>query len=128
MTLVIWSLFIATLLPFIAKIPLAYAMHQAGGYDNAHPREQQKKLSDFGSRALAAHQNAFESLIIFACAILTALATNTHSALIDYLAISHIVSRILYNLLYLFNISTLRSLIWFIATSCSFSILWQCLG
>ncbi|NQY04092.1 MAG: MAPEG family protein, partial [Halieaceae bacterium] len=56
-------------------------------------------------------------------AILTALATNTHSALIDYLAISHIVSRILYNLLYLFNISTLRSLIWFIATGCSFSIL-----
>jgi len=47
---------------------LCYA--EVWGYNNSHPREQQSKLTGFGARALTAHQNAFESLIIFAPAVL----------------------------------------------------------
>ena len=75
MTTLIWCLFIAALLPFIAKGPVAYAMNKLGGYNNNHPREQQSNLTGFGARALAAHQNAFESLMIFAPAVLLAIAT-----------------------------------------------------
>lgn len=57
-------LFIAMLLPYLAKGPVAWAMVKAGGYDNHHPRTQQAQLTGFGARALAGHQNAFESLLI----------------------------------------------------------------
>lgn len=127
MTILIICLFIATLLPYLAKVPVAYAMNQIGGYDNYHPREQQSKLSGFGARALAAHQNAFESLIIFAPAVLLAIALNNVSELITQLAIAHVCARILYNILYLLNFDKLRSLIWFVATASSFTIIWQCI-
>ncbi|MFT5722622.1 MAG: putative MAPEG superfamily protein [Motiliproteus sp.] len=122
-----WCLFIAALLPFIAKIPLVLAMNKAGGYDNNHPREQQASLKGFGARALAAHQNSFESLIIFSAAVLLAVATNTTGETIQLLAMVHIGARVIYNILYLINIGVLRSCFWAVAIGCSFSIIWQCI-
>lgn len=127
MTTLIYCLFIATLLPFLAKGPVAYAMSKLGGYNNNHPREQQSKLTGFGARALAAHQNAFESLIIFAPAVLLAISTQHIGSNITLLAIVHVCARVLYNILYLMNIDKLRSLVWGIATICSFAIIWQCI-
>lgn len=127
MTTLIVCLFIAALLPYLAKVPVAYAMQKAGGYDNNHPRAQQNALTGFGARALAAHQNAFESLIIFAPAILLAITTNTTGDTIVNLAIVHVIARILFNVLYLYNISTLRSLVWSVATIASFSIIYRCI-
>jgi uncharacterized MAPEG superfamily protein len=127
MLTLIWCLFIATLLPYLAKGPVAYAMNKLGGYNNHHPRNQQSQLTGFGARALAAHQNAFESLIIFAPAVLIAITTQNTGENIELLAIVHVCSRILYNVLYLTNIDKLRSLVWGIATFSSFSIIWQCI-
>ena len=127
MITLIWCLIIAALLPFIAKVPVGVAMNKAGGYDNNHPREQQAKLEGFGARALAAHQNAFESLIIFSAAVLLAIATNTLSETVQWLAIAHVASRVIYNVLYLANISTFRSIIWMAGIVCSFAIMWQCI-
>jgi uncharacterized MAPEG superfamily protein len=127
MITLIWCLFIATLLPYLAKGPVAYAMNKLGGYNNHHPRNQQNQLTGFGARALAAHQNAFESLIIFAPAVLIAITTQNTGENIELLAIVHVCSRILYNVLYLTNIDKLRSLVWGIATFSSFSIIWQCI-
>ncbi|TWX69750.1 MAPEG family protein [Colwellia demingiae] len=127
MTTLIICLFLALLLPLLAKAPVAYAMAKFGGYNNNHPREQQSKLTGFGARALAAHQNAFESVILFAPAIVLALATgNTHQAVI-VLAIVHIISRVLYNIFYLLNIGLFRSIVWGVATLCSFAIVYQCI-
>lgn len=127
MTTLIWCLFIATLLPLLAKGPVAYAMNKLGGYNNNHPREQQSKLTGFGARALAAHQNAFESLMIFAPAVLLAIATQHTGENITLLAIVHICARVAYNLLYLMDIDKVRSLVWFVATLSSFTIIWQCI-
>jgi uncharacterized MAPEG superfamily protein len=127
LTTLILCLIAAALLPYIAKVPLAFAMNKAGGYDNHHPREQQLNLEGFGARALAAHQNAFESLIIFAAAILLAVATNTSHETVQLLAMIHVAARIIYNLLYLLNIGTVRSIVWLIGIACSFAIMWQCL-
>ncbi|MDO6426383.1 MAPEG family protein [Thalassotalea sp. 1_MG-2023] len=127
MTILISCLLIALLLPFIAKLPVAIAMHKLGGYNNKAPRSQQAKLTGFGARALAAHQNAFESVIIFAPAVILAIATNHTGELIQQLAVAHIVARMFYHILYLANISTLRSIIWGIGLLCALSIVWQCL-
>lgn len=122
----IYSLIVAGLLPYLAKIPVAIAMHEAGSYDNHYPREQQAKLKGFGARALAAHQNAFESLIVFSSAILLAIATGTTNENIQLLAILHVGFRVLYHMLYLLNIGFLRSVCWAVAIGCSFIIMGQC--
>lgn len=127
MTTLIICLFIAALLPFVAKIPVAIAMHKLNGYNNNHPRSQQAKLTGFGARALAAHQNAFESLAVFAPAILLAIATHNTGALIEQLAIAHVVARVFYNIAYLINLGTIRSIIWAIGTISSFTIIYQCI-
>ena len=127
MTILIICLFIALLLPFLAKAPLALAMSQLGGYNNNHPRSQQNQLTGFGARALAAHLNAFESLIIFAPAILLAIATLNTNSLVINLAITHVAARIAYHIFYLTNFGKLRSMVWFIATVCSFTIVYLCI-
>ena len=127
MTILIWCLFIAALLPLLAKGPVAYAMNKLGGYNNNHPREQQSKLTGFGARALAAHQNAFESLMIFAPAVLLAIATQHTGENIVLLAVVHVCARLAYNIFYLMDIDKLRSLVWFVATVSSFSIIWLCI-
>lgn len=127
MTVLIWSLFLATLLPILAKAPVAKAMNGLGRYDNDHPRAQQGKLEGYGARALAAHQNAFEALIMFAPAVLLAIATNNTSETIQYLATIFIIARVAYNVLYLMNKSTLRSTVWFVGLLANFAIYWLCL-
>lgn len=127
MTILIICLFTALLLPLLAKLPVAYAMAKQGGYNNNHPRFQQSQLTGFGARALAAHQNAFESLILFAPALLLAIATFNNNDFVIKLAVVHLIARVAYNFLYLANISTLRSVVWGVATFCSFAIIYQCI-
>lgn len=123
-------LFIATLLPLVAKAPLAVAMHRDSkrGYDNKHPRSQQAELKGFGARALAAHQNAFEALLMFAVAAITALATNNVTSAVETAAVVFVVARVLYNIFYLVNLDILRSTSWLAGVVSSFYILYQCLG
>ena len=127
MTILIYCLLLAALLPFISKMPLAIAMHQSGGYDNQTPRTQQASLAGFGARALAAHQNAFESLIVFAAAVCVAIATSHIGETIQNLAIAHILARIAYHVLYLLNWDKMRSVVWSIGLIASIAIIWQCL-
>lgn len=126
MTTLIITLFIATLLPYVAKIPLAYAMHKSGGYNNHYPREQQARLTGFGARAMAAHQNSFESLIVFSTAVLANLATDNVNPMIEQLAIAYIVLRVVYYFMYWYNLATLRSTVWFLGLLCSLTMLWHC--
>lgn len=116
--------FIGALLPYLSKIPVAIAMHRNDGYDNCHPRQQQAQLTGFGARALAAHQNAFEALIIFGIAMSTAIATNTTTEEVVYLAIAHIIARVFYSVMYYLNINIVRSILWGVATISSFAIIW----
>lgn len=125
MTTLLTCLLIAMLLPYFAKGPVAVAMAKLGGYDNSHPREQQSKLTGFGARAVAGHQNAFESLLIFGVAALTVLATNNVNVVVEVAAIVHVAARVAYQILYLKDKGTLRSLSWFIAIIASFTIFCQ---
>lgn len=127
MNTLIYCLIAAALLPYLAKIPVAIAMNKLGGYDNNHPREQQAKLQGFGARALAAHQNAFESLIVFSAAILLAIATDTVNESVQLFSILHIGFRVAYHILYLVNIGVMRSICWAVAIGSSFFIMGQCI-
>jgi len=125
MTTLLICLFIAMLLPYVAKGPVAVAMAKLGGYDNSHPREQQSRLTGFGARAVAAHQNAFESLLIFGLSVLAVIATQNVTETTVMLAVIHVIARMAYQVLYLIDKGTLRSLSWFVASFCSLGILFQ---
>ncbi|CAM3077062.1 transmembrane protein [Legionella steigerwaltii] len=102
-------------------------MQKEGRYDNHYPREQQARLQGMGARAVAAHQNSFESLLVFATTVLTAIATNHVSITIQILAIIYIVSRVIYSLFYLMDMASLRSTMWFVGFVCCLIILGLCL-
>lgn len=125
MTILLTCLMIAMLLPYLAKGPVAVAMARMGGYDNHHPRSQQAKLEGFGARALAAHQNAFESLLIFGLATLAVLATDKVNGPAEIAAVVHVVARIGYQLAYLYDTDKLRSSLWFVGIIANFTLLAQ---
>lgn len=105
-------LLLTLLLIPLTKIPVAIAMQQAGGYDNKTPREQQAHLEGWGQRALAAHQNAFEALPVFGLALLGAVQLEVSPDTIYLLGILFFVSRLVYQVCYLADWATLRSLSW----------------
>ncbi len=119
----ITCLFIAALLHFVSKIPVAMAMSRQGGYDNRQPRVQESTLTGFGHRALAAHENTIEAFPLFAAGILIALFAQAEQPLIDMLAVAFVVSRLLYLLFYLIDMNLLRSLVWFVGYLSSLALI-----
>ena len=125
MTILLTCLLIAMLLPYLAKGPVAVAMAKHGGYDNHHPRTQQAQLTGFGARAVAGHQNGFESLLLFGLSALTVMVLGKVNDTVALLAIVHVLARIVYHVLYLLDKSSMRSISWFIGVFCSFGIFAQ---
>jgi uncharacterized MAPEG superfamily protein len=119
MSIPFWCLFAVALLIYIAKIPVAKAMKEQGrGYDNHHPRAQQARLTGFGARALAAHQNTIEAFPLFAAGVLVAHVTQTQGWFVEALALLFVVTRVLYLFLYWNDKATLRSLVWGVGLLC----------
>ena len=119
---------IAFLLVYLPKIPLSAAMAKEGkGYDNNTPRAQQERLTGWGTRARAAHLNGFEAFAPFAAAVIIAHLAHADAKWSAILAITHVVARTIYPLIYLANIGVLRSLVWgvgFFATIGLFVLPW----
>lgn len=121
MNTLLLTLFISMLLPFLAKAPLVVAMNrQPGGYDNRHPRAQQKRLTGFGERATAAHYNSFEALLIYAAAVLAVFVNGQIDTLTLTLGWIFVGSRVAYLVLYWVNLSSLRSLVWLLGIVSAF--------
>lgn len=119
MSIPFWCVFIAALLIYLAKLPVASAMKaEAGGYDNHYPREQQARLSGFGARAQAAHLNSIEIFPLFAAGVLMAHTTEVFGWWVDALAVLFILSRVFYLLLYWRDLAWQRSLVWTVGLVC----------
>lgn len=119
---IIYLILIACLLPYaftiIAKV--------AGGFkakDNQKPREFMAKTSGLAARAHAAQQNSFESLPLFIASILMAEYMVVPQSITMMLGIAYLVLRVIYGLCYLANLSTLRSVIWFLSMACPILLL-----
>jgi uncharacterized MAPEG superfamily protein len=124
---ILLCLFIATLLPILSKAPLAVAQAKAGGYDNKNPRQQQASLTGFGARARAAHENAFEALILFSPGAILVIVMQAVSTYTAWLAISFVMARVLYHIFYLLDWDKLRSLVWLAGFACSILLLFEAL-
>jgi uncharacterized MAPEG superfamily protein len=94
-----------------------------GGYDNASPRDQQAKLEGVGRRALAAHQNGFESFPIFAAGLLASIVGRVPALWIAIIGGVHVVARILYVVFYIGDKPTGRSGVWTLALLASVALM-----
>lgn len=93
-----------------AKIGGGFRLNQ-----NRSPREFLAQLDGFPQRANFAQLNSFEVAPAFAAAVLVAhQAAVMPQARIDLLAITFVVSRVLYGLCYIANWASMRSLMFFV--------------
>jgi len=123
MTIPLFCVLIAFAFNYLSKLPVAVAMSKEGkGYDNKTPREQQARLTGWGKRAVAAHQNSFEVTPLFAAGVLIGHVTQGNPEWSKCLAITFLVSRVVYTGLYLANLDAFRSLVWMLGIGCSFAI------
>jgi len=116
MTIPLWCLLVAVILPYV-WLPASFSARKEafGQADNAHPRLQVAKLEGKGARAYAAHQNAFEALAVFAPAVLVAHVTHANPMHSTILAAVWVVCRFLHGVLYIANIDKARSGVFFLA-------------
>lgn len=97
---------ISVYLPFLL---VGYARAKVG-YDTSAPRAMFDKLPDYAKRATWAHQNGFETFMIYSAAALMAYVTGVSSALAANCAIAFVIVRLLFSLFYITNIPIARSL------------------
>ena len=120
----LYAVFAAAVLTLLTKVPVFVAMAREGrGYDNNHPRDQQARLVGWGRRALAAHMNAFEAFPLFAAGAIAAVVSGADPTWAARLCIGFLALRVLYTALYIADIAALRSVSWFGATACSFTLM-----
>ena len=117
MTYPFYCMAAAFVLTYLTKLPLTIAMAKEGesGYDNHNPREQQARLTGWGCRSLAAHQNSFEVTPVFAAAVIAAYLFQADAYWSALWASIFLISRVLYIFLYIKDIPLMRSVVWMIA-------------
>ncbi|MFF5863542.1 MAPEG family protein [Pseudomonas sp. NPDC012596] len=114
MTVALWCILFALLLPPLCALIAKVSSGRFGMKDNHDPRAFLDTLSGLPRRAHAAQQNSYEAFPAFAAAVLVAdIVSNAEQVTQDVLGVMYITSRLLYIICYLADWAALRSLVWF---------------
>jgi uncharacterized MAPEG superfamily protein len=108
-TLLLYCIVAAAILVYVPFLVVGFARVQVG-YDMAAPRAMFDKLPAYAQRATWAHQNSFESFMLFTAAAFMAYITQVDSTAAKGAAIAYVVARLLYSTFYILNVPLLRSL------------------
>ena len=126
-TVAYWCVLIAALLPIvcagIAKYGTFSTPRREGGYDNHNPRAWLARQADWRARANAAQTNSFEGLPFFIGAVVIAHQLGAHQARLDILAFIYIVLRLLYIMMYVADLATVRTWMWSLGLLVNIAIL-----
>jgi len=87
------------------------------GYDTSAPRAVFDQLPAFAQRATWAHENSFESFMLFVAAALMAYVTQVSSPWAVKASIAYVIARFLYSLFYIFNVPIGRSLMFAVGST-----------
>src|SRR5690242_506999 len=113
MTIAELCIFASVMLYLLTILPVKWiSAGQAGGYDNAKPRDPAFYSDGIRARALGAHQNGIEAFPFFAAAVLLAEFRAAPQNLINELAVLFLIVRAAYVLTYVGNRPRLRSILW----------------
>lgn len=128
-TVAYWCVLAAALLPlgcaWLAKWPLWGRRRGEGGFDNADPRGWLARQTGWKARANAAQANSFEALPFFIGAVIIAHQLGAPQTRLDILAVLFITLRILYIIMYVAGLPTLRSALWAVALLVNIGILFS---
>ncbi len=119
MTIALYCVLAAGLMPFLWT---GVAKVRGPRYNNINVRLWQSKLEGAAQRAHAAHLNSFEAFPLFAAAVIVAQMNGAAQGRVDMLALAFIGLRLVYGILYLANLASLRSLVWMAALVCTIMI------
>lgn len=119
--ILLYSLAGAIALVYVPFLVVGYGRAQIG-YDTSAPRAMFDKLPPYAQRATWAHQNAFEALIVYGFAAMSAYVTQVDSVWAVAAAIAFLVARLLYSVFYIANIPTARSLMFAIGSLCNITL------
>ena len=124
----IYSLPIAAFLiyvPYIvvasARVKLAQSMEEPMEAF-ARPRFYTDKLPNYAQRANWAHQNSFESFILYAPAAVMAYVTAQESEAAMLAVVAYLIARFLFSVFYILNVAPLRSLMFGVGSISIFSL------
>ncbi|WP_017720105.1 MAPEG family protein [Kamptonema formosum] len=113
--ILLYAIVAAAVLIYVPFLLVGYARAQVG-YDISAPRAMFDKLPPYAQRATWAHQNSFETFMVFAAAALMAYATGVDSDLAAWAALAFVAARLLYSVFYIANVPLARSLMFGIGT------------
>ena len=120
MSIALWCVLIAALLPLVAA-----ALAKAGNaraFDNHNPREWLARQTGAAARANAAQANSFEAFPFFAAAVIVAAMLHAPQERVDLLAMIFIAARAAYIWCYVTDRATLRSFVWLVGMGCTVTI------
>lgn len=125
MTVALWSILVAGLLPYVATL---VAKGGGRGFDNRQPRAWLAEQEGYRARANAAQQNGFEAFPFFAVSVLVSHVVGGPDRVADGLAVLFVVARVGYLGAYLTDRATLRSILWFVGLGSAVGIFLTALG
>jgi uncharacterized MAPEG superfamily protein len=112
-------LLVAGLLPLVCTGIAKAGFRQ---YDNSQPRQWLSRQTGFRARASAAEANSLEAFALFAVALLAAIQTGVDAELVNRLAVTFVITRLLYIGCYVADKATLRSAIWAVGYGASIAL------
>lgn len=128
-TLAYWCVLLAALLPIgcagLAKAGMFGKPRKDGGYDNENPRAWLARQTDWRARANAAQANSFEALPFFIGAVIIAHQLGAHQGRLDILAFVWVVLRMVYVMMYVSGMASMRSIVWTLALGANIAILFS---
>nr|WP_281412010.1 MAPEG family protein [Motiliproteus sediminis] len=102
----------ALLFTLLSKVPMNILGARQQPYDNHMPRMQQAGYRGAAHRAWAAHQNMQEAFAPFAAAVVVSHLGHANELVATFWCLLFLLARLLYQLFYLLDRPTLRSLSW----------------
>lgn len=119
--ILLYSIVAAAISVYLPFLLVAYARAKVG-YDVSAPRAMFDQLPDYAKRATWAHQNGFETFMIYSAAALMAYVTGVSSSLAANCAITFVILRLLFSLFYITNVPIARSLMFGLGSLCTYTL------
>jgi uncharacterized MAPEG superfamily protein len=119
--ILLYSVVAAAISVYLPFFLVGYARAKVG-YDKSAPRAMFDQLPDYAKRATWAHQNGFETFMIYSAAALMAYVTGVSSPWAANCAIAFVIVRLLFSLFYITNIPIARSLMFGIGSLCTYTL------
>jgi uncharacterized MAPEG superfamily protein len=113
-----WMVLVAGFLPYFCTLYAKMAEGGARTYNNNAPRAGMDDLPPRRRRAYWAQLNGFEAFPLFAAAVIIAHLAGGSQTWIDRLAVTFVVLRVVYTLMYVYDQAAARSLVWAAGFAC----------